>query len=101
MFYVLCALRLSFGSGWFSTEGITEPNLGDALDLVALVPWPMSCLSIAITAFWSRLVWRVFAVAERDGYRGALRSGRPRLPTRRLPRTGFIVVPSQCGWSAR
>ena len=37
MFYVLSALRAELRQrGWFSTEGITEPNLGDALDLVAL-----------------------------------------------------------------
>ena len=37
MFYVLSALRAELRQrGWFSTEGITEPNLGDVLDLVAL-----------------------------------------------------------------
>lgn len=37
MFYVLSALRAALRSrGWFTAEGIEEPNLGDALDLVAL-----------------------------------------------------------------
>jgi single-stranded-DNA-specific exonuclease len=37
MFYVLSALRAELRSrGWFNSEGIEEPNLGDALDLVAL-----------------------------------------------------------------
>lgn len=37
MFYVLSALRAALRSrGWFNAEGIEEPNLGDALDLVAL-----------------------------------------------------------------
>ena len=37
MFYVLSAVRAALRDrGWFSTEGIEEPNLGDALDLVAL-----------------------------------------------------------------
>ena len=37
MFYVLTALRATLRQrGWFDEEGITEPNLGDALDLVAL-----------------------------------------------------------------
>lgn len=37
MFYVLTALRATLRQrGWFEEEGITEPNLGDALDLVAL-----------------------------------------------------------------
>ena len=37
MFYVLSAVRAALrGRGWFSTGGIEEPNLGDALDLVAL-----------------------------------------------------------------
>ena len=37
MFYVLSALRAALRSrGWFSAEGMEEPNLGDALDLVAL-----------------------------------------------------------------
>ena len=37
MFYVLTALRATLRQrGWFDGEGITEPNLGDALDLVAL-----------------------------------------------------------------
>ena len=37
IFYVLSALRAELRQrGWFSAEGITEPNLGDALDLVAL-----------------------------------------------------------------
>ena len=37
MFYVLSALRAVLRSrGWFNAEGIEEPNLGDALDLVAL-----------------------------------------------------------------
>ena len=36
-FYVLSAVRAALRErGWFSTEGIEEPNLGDALDLVAL-----------------------------------------------------------------
>jgi single-stranded-DNA-specific exonuclease len=37
MFYVLSALRAALRQrGWFDTEGIAEPNLGDVLDLVAL-----------------------------------------------------------------
>ena len=37
MFYVLSAVRAALRDrGWFSVEGIEEPNLGDALDLVAL-----------------------------------------------------------------
>jgi single-stranded-DNA-specific exonuclease len=37
MFYVLSAVRAALRNrGWFSVEGIEEPNLGDALDLVAL-----------------------------------------------------------------
>ena len=37
MFYVLSAVRAALRDrGWFSTGGIEEPNLGDALDLVAL-----------------------------------------------------------------
>ena len=37
MFYVLSAVRAALRErGWFSDEGIEEPNLGDALDLVAL-----------------------------------------------------------------
>ena len=37
MFYVLSAVRAALRDrGWFSVEGIAEPNLGDALDLVAL-----------------------------------------------------------------
>ena len=37
MFYVLSAVRAALRErGWFSAEGIEEPNLGDALDLVAL-----------------------------------------------------------------
>ena len=37
MFYVLSAVRAALRErGWFSAEGIKEPNLGDALDLVAL-----------------------------------------------------------------
>ena len=37
MFYVLTALRVALRQrGWFDHEGIAEPNLGDALDLVAL-----------------------------------------------------------------
>ena len=37
MFYVLSAMRAALRNrGWFSAEGIEEPNLGDALDLVAL-----------------------------------------------------------------
>ena len=37
MFYVLSAVRAVLRDrGWFSVEGIAEPNLGDALDLVAL-----------------------------------------------------------------
>ena len=37
MFYVLSAVRAALRHrGWFSVEGIEEPNLGDALDLVAL-----------------------------------------------------------------
>ena len=37
MFYVLSALRAVLRQrGWFDGEGIAEPNLGDALDLVAL-----------------------------------------------------------------
>ena len=37
MFYVLTALRATLRQrGWFDDEGIAEPNLGDALDLVAL-----------------------------------------------------------------
>ena len=37
MFYVLSAVRAALRDrGWFSAEGIEEPNLGDALDLVAL-----------------------------------------------------------------
>ena len=37
MFYVLTALRAALRQrGWFDQEGIAEPNLGDALDLVAL-----------------------------------------------------------------
>ena len=36
-FYVLSAVRAALRDrGWFSVEGIAEPNLGDALDLVAL-----------------------------------------------------------------
>ena len=37
MFYVLSAVRAALRNrGWFSEEGIEEPNLGDSLDLVAL-----------------------------------------------------------------
>ena len=37
MFYVLSAVRAALRQrGWFNAEGIEEPNLGDALDLVAL-----------------------------------------------------------------
>ena len=37
MFYVLSAVRAALRErGWFRAEGIEEPNLGDALDLVAL-----------------------------------------------------------------
>jgi single-stranded-DNA-specific exonuclease len=37
MFYVLSAVRAALRNrGWFSAKGIKEPNLGDALDLVAL-----------------------------------------------------------------
>lgn len=37
MFYVLTALRAELRSrGWFESSGIEMPNLGDALDLVAL-----------------------------------------------------------------
>jgi len=37
MFYVLSAVRAALRDrGWFSTGSIEEPNLGDALDLVAL-----------------------------------------------------------------
>lgn len=37
MFYVLSAVRAALRQrGWFSAQGIEEPNLGDALDLVAL-----------------------------------------------------------------
>ena len=37
MFYVLSAVRAALRNrGWFSAEGIEEPNLGDSLDLVAL-----------------------------------------------------------------
>jgi len=37
MFYVLSAVRAALRDrGWFSVEGIAEPNLGDVLDLVAL-----------------------------------------------------------------
>ena len=37
MFYVLSAVRAALRDrGWFSAAGIEEPNLGDALDLVAL-----------------------------------------------------------------
>jgi len=37
MFYVLSAVRAALRErGWFSAEGIEAPNLGDALDLVAL-----------------------------------------------------------------
>ena len=37
MFYVLSAVRAALRNrGWFSAQGIKEPNLGDALDLVAL-----------------------------------------------------------------
>ena len=37
MFYVLSAVRAALRNrGWFSAEGIEEPNLGEALDLVAL-----------------------------------------------------------------
>lgn len=37
MFYVLSALRAELRRrGWFDSEGLPEPNLGDALDLVAL-----------------------------------------------------------------
>ena len=37
MFYVLSAVRAALRDrGWFSAVGIEEPNLGDALDLVAL-----------------------------------------------------------------
>ncbi len=37
MFYVLTALRAELRSrGWFDASGIEPPNLGDALDLVAL-----------------------------------------------------------------
>ena len=37
MFYVLSAVRGALRErGWFSAQGIEEPNLGDALDLVAL-----------------------------------------------------------------
>jgi len=37
MFYVLSAVRAVLRErGWFSAEGIEAPNLGDALDLVAL-----------------------------------------------------------------
>ena len=37
MFYVLTALRATLRQrGWFDEEGITGPNLGDSLDLVAL-----------------------------------------------------------------
>ena len=37
MFYVLSAVRAALRDrGWFSVEGIEEPNLGDALDVVAL-----------------------------------------------------------------
>ena len=37
MFYVLSAVRAALRNrGWYSAEGIEEPNLGDALDLVAL-----------------------------------------------------------------
>ncbi len=37
MFYVLTALRAELRNrGWFEMTGITPPNLGDALDLVAL-----------------------------------------------------------------
>lgn len=37
MFYVLSALRAELRERrWFDSQGLTEPNLGDALDLVAL-----------------------------------------------------------------
>ena len=37
MFYVLSAVRAALRNrGWFSAEGIEDPNLADALDLVAL-----------------------------------------------------------------
>ena len=37
IFYVLSGVRAALRNrGWFRTEGIEEPNLGDALDLVAL-----------------------------------------------------------------
>ncbi len=37
MFYVLLALRAHLrGSGWFTQQGIKEPNLAELLDLVAL-----------------------------------------------------------------
>ncbi len=37
IFYVLSAVRAALRTrGWFNAEGIEEPNLGDALDLVAL-----------------------------------------------------------------
>ena len=37
MFYVLMALRAALrNSGWFDQQGVTQPNLGNLLDLVAL-----------------------------------------------------------------
>ena len=37
MFYVLLALRAKLREiGWFASSGVTEPNLGELLDLVAL-----------------------------------------------------------------
>jgi single-stranded-DNA-specific exonuclease len=96
MFYVLSALRAELRQrGWFSTEGITEPNLGDALDLVALgtvadvVPLDRNN-RILVAAGLARI--RRWPSAT--GYRGALRGGRAAITDRRLPQTlGSLSVP--------